>query len=193
MENIVFASQNKHKIREVKEIMTDYNIIPINEIGFVGDIVEDGKTFEENALIKCREIVKFLNEKNIDCKVLSDDSGLCVDALDGRPGVFSARYSGDHNDKSNRQKILSELADKTNRKANFTCVVVLMDKKYNYITGIGKTYGEITTEEHGNTSFGYDCIFKSEDLNKTFGEAEEEEKNIVSHRGRAIRDLLNKI
>lgn len=191
METIVFASQNKHKIKEVRDILSMYNILPLNEIGFDKDIVEDGDTFEENALIKAREIIKYLKEKKLNYKVLSDDTGLCVDALDGRPGVFSARYTQDHNDKSNRDKIMEELMSKDNRNANFTCVVVLMDGDENYKVGVGKTYGYITTTELGDTSFGYDCIFYSNELKKTFGEATSEEKNSVSHRARAIKNLFN--
>lgn len=191
-ETIVFASQNKHKIQEVRDILKDYNILSLVDIGFDEDIEENGKTFEENAIIKSRAIIDYLRDKGLNYKVLSDDTGLCVDALNGRPGVYSARYVTDHNDKKNREKILEELKNKENRDANFTCVVCLMDIDYNYTIGVGKTYGYILTKEYGDTSFGYDCIFYSNDLNKSFGEATSQEKNSVSHRARAIKNLFNK-
>ena len=193
-ETIVFASKNKHKIEEVKTILFgSYEVITQTDIGYFEDVEENGKTFEDNALIKAKSIAKYLNDKNLYYKVLSDDTGLCVDSLGGRPGVHSARYVSDHNDKANRDKILEELKGK-DRKANFTCVVVFMDSKtFEYKVGEGKTYGYITETEKGDTSFGYDCIFYSDDLQKTFGEATSEEKNSVSHRGKALIDLLKKI
>ena len=190
---VVFASANKHKIQEVKNIMSGYTVISMSEVGFSGDIVEDGKTFEENALIKARAITKFLNDKGQNnYLVLSDDTGLCVDALGGEPGVYSARFAGDHNDQKNRDKIISLLFGKNDRSANFTCVVVLMDKNFDYIVGEGKTFGYMLDKEYGDTSFGYDAIFYSNDLKKSFGEATSAEKNSVSHRARAIKNLLSK-
>lgn len=190
-ETIVFASQNKHKIEEVKNILPMYNILSLKDINFEGNIVEDGETFEENALIKAKSIIDYLKTKGLSYKVLSDDTGLCINALNGNPGVKSARYSLDHNDKSNREKVFRELKDKEDRTANFTCVMVLMDQEKNYKVGIGQTFGYITQKEYGNTSFGYDCIFFSNDLKITFGEATEEQKNQVSHRARALKNLFN--
>lgn len=193
MKTIVVASNNKHKIKEIKEILTGYNVLTLNDIGFHDEIIEDGKTFEENALIKARTIHNYLKSKNLNHIVLADDSGLCVDALNGAPGVYSARYAKEHSDdQANRDKLLKELEGK-DRTANFVCNIVLYYPNGEYKTFVGKTEGKITKEEIGNKSFGYDCIFYSNELNKTFGEAKDEEKNVVSHRGRALKEMLKKL
>ena len=193
MKTIVVASNNRHKIKEIKEILTGYNVLTLNDIGFHDEIIEDGKTFEENALIKARTIHNYLKSKNLNHIVLADDSGLCVDALNGAPGVYSARYAKEHSDdQANRDKLLKELEGK-DRTANFVCNIVLYYPNGEYKTFVGKTEGKITKEEIGNKSFGYDCIFYSNELNKTFGEAKDEEKNVVSHRGRALKEMLKKL
>ena len=195
MKKIVLASNNKHKIEEINAIFNDYEILSMKDIGYLEDIVEDGNTFEENALIKAKTISKYLKEKNMEYDVLADDSGLCCEALDGAPGIFSARYAGEHgHDKANRDKLIKELTDK-NKNSYFLCSLVLYKTDDTYLTAEGKTYGSIIEEERGDTSFGYDCIFLSDDLGKTFGEATSEEKNKVSHRYRALvelKDLINK-
>ena len=195
MKKIVLASNNKHKIEEINAIFKGYEILSMKDIGYLEDIVEDGNTFEENALIKAKTISKYLKEKNMEYDVLADDSGLCCEALDGAPGIFSARYAGEHgNDKANRDKLIKELKDK-NKNSYFLCSLVLYKTDETYLTAEGKTYGSIIDEERGDTSFGYDCIFLSDDLGKTFGEATSEEKNKVSHRYRALvelKDLINK-
>lgn len=195
MKKIVLASNNKHKIEEINAIFKGYEILSMKDIGYLEDIVEDGNTFEENALIKAKTISKYLKEKNMEYDVLADDSGLCCEALDGAPGIFSARYAGEHgNNKANRDKLLKELKDK-NKNSYFLCSLVLYKTDDTYLTAEGKTYGTIIDEERGDTSFGYDCIFLSDDLGKTFGEATSEEKNKVSHRYRALvelKDLINK-
>jgi XTP/dITP diphosphohydrolase len=149
---------------------------------------ETGTTFLENALIKAETVSNFLKNNNLDYDVLSDDSGLSCIALDGKPGVYSARYASDHDIKLNRSKLISDLKDK-DKKAYFNCTLVLyhIDGKYEYAEG--KTYGTIIEEEKGDTSFGYDCIFLSDDLKKTFGEATDQEKNSVSHRFRAVKQI----
>lgn len=190
METIVLASNNKHKVKEFKEILKDYNIITLNDIKYYDEIEETGKTFLENALIKAKTIHNYLKENGLDYMVISDDSGLCVESLNGAPGVYSARYAGEHgNDKANRDKLIKDLKDK-DRKAYFNCTIVVYYPNGEYKSADGKTYGKIIDEERGKTDFGYDCIFQSDDLNKTFGEANEEEKNSVSHRGRAIKEIL---
>ena len=191
MKKIVIASNNKHKLKEFKEILKDYQILSLNDIEFYDEIEETGSTFEENATIKVNTIKKFLKNKNIrDYAIIADDSGLCVPSLNGEPGVYSARYAGMHgNDKANREKLQNELQGKE-RTAYFVCCIVLCNINGKYETFEGRTYGEITTDERGSTEFGYDCIFFSDDLKKTFGEASEEEKNGVSHRGRAIKKML---
>lgn len=188
MRKIVLASNNKHKVKEIKEILSDIELLTLNDIGFNEEIDETGTTFLENALIKAETVSNFLKNNNLDYDVLSDDSGLSCIALDGKPGVYSARYASDHDIKLNRTKLISDLKDK-DKKAYFNCTLVLyhIDGKYEYAEG--KTYGTIIEEEKGDTSFGYDCIFLSDDLNKTFGEATEQEKNSVSHRFRALEKI----
>lgn len=193
MKTIVLASNNKHKVKEFKEILKDYNIITLNDINYFDEIEETGETFEENAFIKAKTIHNYLKEKNLDYIVIADDSGLCVDSLEGMPGVYSARYSGIHgNDKANREKLQKELKEK-DRSAYFICKIIVYYANGEYKSFEGKTFGKITKEEYGSKDFGYDCIFYSNDLNKTFGEATEEEKNSVSHRGRAIREMLKEL
>ena len=189
MKTIVLASNNKHKIKEVKDILGNINILTLNDIGYLEDIEETGNTFLENALIKAKTISEYLKEKGLDYDVLSDDSGLCCVGLNLEPGIYSARYAGDHgDDKANRDKLISNLKDK-DRSAYFNCTLVLyhIDGTYDYREG--KTYGKIIDEERGDTSFGYDCIFLSDDLIKTFGEATSDEKNSLSHRSRALSQI----
>lgn len=188
MRKIVLASNNKHKVKEIKEMLSDIELLTLNDIGFNEEIDETGTTFLENALIKAETVSNFLKNNNLDYDVLSDDSGLSCIALDGKPGVYSARYASDHDIKLNRTKLISDLKDK-DKKAYFNCTLVLyhIDGKYEYAEG--KTYGTIIEEEKGDTSFGYDCIFLSDDLKKTFGEATEQEKNSVSHRFRALKQI----
>lgn len=189
MKTIVLASNNNHKIKEFREILKNYEVLSLSDINFTDEIDETGKTFEENAIIKAKTISEYLNSKKLNYIVIADDSGLSVEALNGAPGVYSARYAGNHNDKANRDKLLNELVGK-DRKANFTCAIAVCYPNGNCKTYVGKTYGEIANCELGKTDFGYDCIFYSSDLQKTFGEASEEEKNAVSHRGRAIQEML---
>jgi len=192
MKTIVLASNNKHKIAEFKEMLPEYEILTLNDIGFFVDIVEDGRTFLENSLIKARAVTKYLNERGKKALVIADDSGLCVNSLNGEPGVYSARYGGDHTNQANRDKLLYNLKNKKDRSAYFVCLLTVMkpDETYNYVEG--KTFGHIAKRETGKKDFCYDCLFYSDDLKKTFGEATEEEKNSVSHRGRAIKLLIEK-
>ena len=191
---IVLASNNKNKIKEFKQILDDFEFLTLNDIGFLDDIEETGTTFFENAKIKAQTVQNYLHGKKLSLPVLSDDSGLCVNSLNGEPGVYSARYSGEHgNNENNRQKLLKSLQGKEDRSAYFECVLVLMYPNGEIISAQGKTSGHITTEYHGSTEFCYDCIFYSDDLKKTFGEASIEEKNSVSHRSRAIKNLLSAI
>lgn len=187
---MVLASSNTHKIKEFKEMFENEEVLSLKDINFNEEIEETGTTFFENALIKAKTIHNFLKDKNIEASIIADDSGLCVDELNGLPGVYSARYAGSHgNNKANRKKLLNELKDKKNRSAHFTCCLVEYFPSGDYIHVEGHTHGSILNEEKGDTSFGYDCLFYSNDLNKSFGEASEEEKNSVSHRGRAITKL----
>ena len=189
MKKIILASNNSHKLKEFREVFSGYEVLGLRDIGFIDDIVEDGDSFEENSEIKARAVQKFLKDQDIVADVIADDSGLVVDVLGGEPGIYSARYSGEHDDKANREKLLFKLGRETKRDAHFVCCLVLVKSTGEKIVAMGKTYGEITLEERGDTSFGYDCLFYSLELKKTFGEATAEEKNAVSHRGKAIQRL----
>ena len=189
MKEIVLASNNIHKIKEFNEILNNVEILTLSDIGYLEEIEETGETFLENALIKASTISKYLKSKNLDYDVLADDSGLCCLGIDLAPGVYSARYAGEHvTPKDNRIKLIKELKDK-DKSAYFICTIVLyhIDGTYEYKEG--KTYGKIIDEEKGDTSFGYDSIFLSDDLGKTFGEATSDEKNSVSHRFRALNEI----
>lgn len=193
MKKIVLASNNKHKLDEFRKILKDYTILSLSDIGFNDDIIEDGQTFEENALIKAKTISNYLKKENKEYLVIADDSGLCVKSLNNEPGIFSARYAGIPTDsKKNREKLINNLIGK-NKEAYFNCTIVLYYPNDTYKTFEGLTEGTIIEEERGNNGFGYDSIFYSNDLNKTFAEASEEEKNSVSHRGRAINKMLEEL
>lgn len=193
MKTIVIASNNAHKIKEFKEIFNNFNVLSLKDINFFEEIKEDGTTFLENSIIKAKAVTKYLRTINLNASVIADDSGLVVPYLNGEPGIFSARYSGDHNDQKNRNLLLKKLENIAARDAYFYCCLVKMEPDESYIFAEGKTEGKITNQEIGDTSFGYDCIFYSYDLGKTFGEASSREKNMVSHRGRAVTNLLEKI
>ena len=185
---LVVATGNAHKLREIAEIFTDFEVVSQKQMGFDEDVEETGATFLENALIKARAASKALG-----LPTLADDSGLCVEALDGAPGVYSARYSGTHgNDQANRDVLLKNLEGIENRSAYFACALALVYPNGDVLTAEGRTYGKILFEEQGEGGFGYDCIFESEDLKKSFGVATPEEKNAISHRGRALQSLLAK-
>lgn len=187
MKKLIVASNNKGKLKEIKEILNGiYEVVPMGEAGFTDDIVEDGNSFYENALIKAKTVSEALNTD-----ALADDSGLCVEALSGEPGIYSARYSGQHgDDAANRAKLLKELEGKENRKAKFVSAVVLYKTDGKIVKGVGETYGTIAFKEEGTNGFGYDSLFVSDDLHKSFGVASSEEKNSISHRKRALIDLL---
>ena len=188
---IVLASHNKKKIAELESFLSDMlggeKILTAGEVG-VPDIEEDGTTFEENALIKARAVWQSGR------LAIADDSGLCVNALDGAPGVYSARYAGEpcDNDKNN-EKLLAELEDKSDRSAYFTCTIAckLPDGKEFTLSGIAN--GEILKEKAGNGGFGYDPLFYFPPLKKTFAELTPEEKHSVSHRGNALRLLKERL
>ena len=186
MEKLVIATKNKHKIEEFKAMLgKTFKILSLEDIGFNEEIDENGQTCSENAKIKAQAVMDFVKKKKKNYSVLADDSGLFVDALKGEPGIHSARYAGEHNDAANRAKLLKNLENRFDRTAFFECILCYMygDK---YKLFVGRTYGDIATEEIGKTDFGYDCLFYSIDLKKTFGQASEKEKDSVSHRGRAV-------
>ena len=187
-ERLVVATGNAHKLREIAEIFTQFEVVSQKQMGFHEDVEENGKDFIENALIKARAASKALQ-----CITLADYSGLCVDALNGAPGIYSARYSGEHgNDAANRKRLLENMQGMTNRRAHFTCAVAVVYPDGREILAEGRTYGNILTKEEGDGGFGYDCLFESEDLGKSFGLATAEEKNKVSHRYRALQALREK-
>ena len=189
---LVVASNNENKIREIKEILSEHfsEIVGLKDAGITSEPEENGKTFYDNALIKARGAKALL--KNT-C-VLADDSGLEVEALNGEPGILSARYSGGNaSAASNNIKLLNKMKGIKNRKANFTCVMVLIKENDEIITSEGKVFGEILTELKGNKGFGYDPLFYSQELKKSFAEASSEEKNKISHRGLALKNLLEKL
>lgn len=197
MKKLILASNNSKKIKEIKEIFKDLplSIKSLKEEGIDIDVVEDGKTFEENSMKKAKEIKEYLLSKGQqDFIVMADDSGLSVDALDGAPGIYSARYSGEHgNDLENNKKLLRELKDSKNRDAKFVCVISLINDKDKEIVVRGEVKGKITKELKTEGGFGYDPLFFYEGFNKTFGEVTSEEKNSVSHRGVALKKLRDKI
>ena len=183
---LVVATGNAHKLREIAEIFTEFEVVSQKEMGFNEEVEEDGTTFAENALIKARAASKALR-----CVALADDSGLCVDALNGAPGIFSARYCGYHgDDQANRNKLLEDMQGKENRTAHFNSAVALVYPDGRELVAEGQTYGKILEKETGEGGFGYDCLFFSDDLQKSFGLATAEEKNSVSHRFRSLQKLL---
>lgn len=193
MKKLVVASNNVGKIKEIKRILSDINIevVSLKDIGLDIDVEEDGLTFEDNARKKCTEIYKELvkrGENNF--IVMSDDSGLEVEYLNSEPGVFSARYAGEHgNDKKNNEKLLLNLkgVDYKNRKARFVCQLAIINYKNEYKSIRGTVEGYILESQKGNEGFGYDPLFFYEPLNKSFAELTLEEKNKISHRGLALK------
>ena len=198
MHKYIFASGNANKVKEVNEMIGNFNndavVISLKDIGFSGDIEENGTTFLENATIKAKAIKEFLNNTHTysDFSILADDSGLCVDALNGEPGILTARYAGDHNFDLNRKKLLDNLKDKADRSAHYFCSMVLIFPDGTLISSEGKTFGEILKEKTGDSGFCYDPFFYSFDLKKSFGQASDAEKNSVSHRARALASLMQK-
>ena len=181
---IVAATGNAHKLKEMREILKGYTVLSAEEAGFFGEVEETGKDFLENAFLKARAVAKKTGKA-----ALADDSGLCVKALGGAPGIYSARYSGGDS-KENRKLLLKNLEGITEREACFVCAIALVCPDGTEYSSIGKTFGTILYEERGTNGFGYDSLFLSTDLNKSFAEASDEEKNAVSHRGRALKGLL---
>ncbi len=183
---LVFATNNAHKLEEVAAILGDkVELLSLNDIGCQTDIPETAETLEGNALLKASYIFK---NYHLDC--FADDTGLEVEALNGAPGVYSARYAGGegHNSQANMVKLLHELEGKENRKAQFrTAISLILDGKEYLFEGVIK--GEIIKEKHGDSGFGYDPIFKPEGYNKTFAELGNEIKNKISHRALAVQKL----
>ncbi len=192
---LVFATNNAHKLQEVKEILPpSVEVISLHEVGFDQDIEETGKTLEENSLLKAKAVYAYLRTvgkgTTID-GVFADDTGLEIHALHGEPGVYTARWAGEPVDTAaNRQKALRELDGKTDRTAQFRTVVTLIRGANGAVEQVsGVVRGTITTEERGNGGFGYDSVFVPEGYENTFAELPAETKNSISHRARAIHAL----
>ena len=188
---LVIASNNKNKVREIKEILGDRfdAVIPMREAGIELDVVEDADSFMGNARKKAVEAAALLP----DDAVLADDSGLCVDALGGAPGVYSARYAGEgHDDAANRKKLLEALSDVpfSERNAHFACAMVLIRPGCGEINAYGRVDGKIMFEERGENGFGYDSLCLYEPENLSFAEIDAERKNAVSHRRNALMLVL---
>ncbi len=180
MKELILASNNAHKVEEIKSILEYYSILTLKDINYTEEIVEDGTTFEENALIKARTICKYSGKTAI-----SDDSGLSVELLDGRPGVYSARYSKEQTDEKNIEKVLLELNGQKS-KAKFVSVIALVKPDGTELTFRGECHGEIIFEKRGTNGFGYDPIFYVPSLDKTFAELSAEQKNSISHRKQSL-------
>jgi len=189
MTDLIIASQNVHKIRELSAIFNHKGIhlISLKELNDNDDVIEDGHSFLENAKIKASYFANKYHKP-----VIADDSGLVIPALEGRPGIYSARYSGG-GDHQNNLKVLNEMQDQENRDAYFVSVIVLCYPNGVYKSYEGKVFGLIAEEEKGKNGFGYDSIFYYPDLNKHFAELDSEIKNQISHRANALKLLKEDI
>ena len=191
---LILASNNKHKIKEIKAILGERfdEILSMREAGIEHETVEDGKTFLENAAKKAREMRDISGYA-----ALADDSGICVDALDGAPGIFSARFAGENgghgDDEANNDLLLERLKYVKDRGAHYTCAMFIAFPNGDEVSAEGYMYGEILTERHGTGGFGYDPIFKPEGYSCSVGELTDDEKNKISHRSRALEALLLKL
>ncbi len=193
MKKLIFATGNEGKMKEIRMILgdLDYEILSMKEAGIDVDIVEDGKTFEENAIIKATEISKIAN-----CVVLADDSGLEVDAMDKMPGIYSARYLGEDTPYSiKNQTIIDNLAGLPDEKrtARFVCAIAAAFPDGRVVTKRGTIEGIIGYEERGENGFGYDPIFFVPEYGKTTAELSPEEKNKISHRGKALEMIKEEL
>jgi len=184
---LVFATNNAHKLEEVRQILGErFNVLSLNDINCHEDIPETADTFQGNALQKARYVKEHYG---YDC--FADDTGLEVTALNGAPGVHSARYAGNHDSEANMTKLLAELKEKSDRSAQFrTVIALLLNGQEVLFEGIVK--GKIATERHyGDGGFGYDPLFIPDGYTQTFSQMSSESKNLISHRGRAVRKLAD--
>lgn len=190
---IVIATNNVNKVREIENILTNerFDFFTLKEIGFYKDIIEDGNSYIENAMIKANEAHNFIK----DCWIIADDSGLEIPYLNYEPGIHSARYADDHDEKKNIQKLLENLHDveDRDRRGRFVCVIACIVDDNTCLTAEGEVWGIITKDMRGEEGFGYDPVMYYSPMNKTFGEMTFNEKNAISHRANALKELKNKI
>lgn len=183
MKELVVATNNEHKLKEIRNILKDYKILSLKDINFCNSILEDENTFEGNSLKKATIVAKYCNKNTI-----ADDSGLCISLLNGEPGVFSARYSNEGTDDANIKKVLKKLNGKESS-AKFISAITIVFTNGNHETFIGECKGKIILEKKGKYGFGYDPIFFVEKYKKTFAEMKDIEKNEISHRRKALDKL----
>ncbi len=193
MQEIILATFNKNKKRELSNLLGNYiKLKTLDEVNFHKKIIENGNSFIENSIIKCESVFKVINKP-----IIADDSGITVDALNGAPGIYSARYGGQSlNDIERYQYLLKKLKNSNNLNASFVCALVLFINKNKMYIIQEEVKGIITFEPKGNNGFGYDPIFFIPGLNKTMAELSEKEKDEISHRGKAARimkEVLKKI
>lgn len=189
---LILATNNQNKLREIREMLSGlpYEVLSQGEAGFSLDVEENGTTFAENAALKAKALWKAAQAAGVSCCTLADDSGLCVDALDGAPGVYSHRFAGENaTDADRNAKLLCELQGKENRSAQFVCAMVLITADGTAECFEGKVCGEIGDVPRGDNGFGYDPVFYVGE--RSFAEFTAEEKNAVSHRKRALEQVLS--
>ena len=191
---LIIASNNAHKVGEIKQILGSRfeEILSLSEAGVCHETIEDGDSFMANSLKKAREIAEITG-----CAALADDSGLCVDALSGAPGIYSARYAGvdsaDLRDRATCDLLLKNLTGSSDRNAHFTCAIALVYPDGREVMAEGYIHGEIIDEFRGENGFGYDPLFLPKGYSRTVAELSESEKNSISHRANALAELLTKI
>lgn len=184
---LIIASNNKNKIKEIENILSDLDIkfLSLRDINFTSEIEENGSTFEENAYIKAKTIYDLYHKP-----VLADDSGLCCNGLNGEPGVYSHRYAGnDCNDFNNNQKLIKNIKNVDDKSASFICSICFINSNGESFTVKGSVNGEIILTPRGNNGFGYDPYFYLPTLGQTMAELSEEEKNKISHRKNALQKI----
>ncbi|MDL2211585.1 XTP/dITP diphosphatase [Erysipelotrichaceae bacterium OttesenSCG-928-M19] len=189
MNKLIVASNNKHKIIEIKEMLVDFDIeiLSLEEANINLDVEETGTSFKENALLKAKAIYQI-----VQIPVLSDDSGLEVEALANEPGIYSARYAGlDKDDKANNEKLLTKMKNQKHRSARYVCAMALVIDNKTIHCVEDYLYGEIIDEYRGTNGFGYDPLFYLKDLDKTLAQISLEEKNRLSHRYKALKKIYN--
>ncbi|MCG8565362.1 MAG: XTP/dITP diphosphatase [Desulfobacterales bacterium] len=188
---LVLATTNKGKLKEMRELLKDFpvDIKGLDDFGPIPEVIEDGETFDENAYKKASFTARVLGYP-----ALADDSGLCVDALDGAPGVYSARYAGeDATDEKNVEKLLQAMENEENRKAAFQCVISIAIPTGPALTYEGRCEGVLTREPQGDNGFGYDPLFYFPEFDKTFAQLSMDEKARVSHRGKALAEVISEM